>query len=86
MLGLLMGLLGAGAIAGGALLGEMFKSSSSGSSSSGSGSGSRPAGSGYYGGGSGYYDYTPSSHLHSSRRHEEPVYRYDKETGRLEVL
>lgn len=87
MIGLLLGLMGAGAILGGAALGSMSNPPSQHrGSSSGSGSDDYGSGSGSYGGGSSYYGSAPGSYLPTSRQDEEPVYRFDKETGRLETL
>lgn len=86
MFGLLMGLLGGGAILGGALLGEALKSPSTPSSHSYDNL-PRPGDSHHdvY-----YYDYTPtynpSTSWPSSRENEEQIFRFDKETGQLEIL
>ena len=92
-MGIILGLLGAGAMVGGAMLGTMFRQwqeSQKGSSRSGGALDSSPEASGpdygssyqsYYGGSS-----RGSSHSSSSYQSSPPVYRYDKETGRLEQV
>lgn len=82
MIGLIMGLLGAGAIGLGSAIGSAVRPPDPPRSnpyrvSSGSGLGY------------GYYDYTPPSHSSSgngSGGSEGQVFQFDKKTGELEVL